>query len=78
MERKFEPVKDASKEVFTTEIRKDLIDESKAVDCVLRPNHCSIHHAKAHEDSLRRAAKAAAKALKHAKSSPDSTRGGGK
>jgi len=38
----------------------------------------SIHHAKAQEDSLRRAAKAAAKALKHAKSSPDSTRGGGK
>ena len=29
-----------------TEIKKDLIDESKAVDCVLQPNHCSIHHAK--------------------------------
>jgi chlorinating enzyme len=42
----YEPVKDASKEVFTTEIKKDLFDESKAVSCVLEPNHCSIHHAK--------------------------------
>ncbi len=42
----YEAVKDASKEVFTTEIKKDLIDESKAVNCVLQPNHCSIHHAK--------------------------------
>src|SRR4051794_35238014 len=43
----YEAVKDASKEVFTTEIKKELIDEAKAIDCVLKPNHCSIHHAKA-------------------------------
>src|SRR5438874_4226818 len=40
----YEPVKDASKEVFGTEIKKELLDESKAVDCILRPNFCSIHH----------------------------------
>jgi hypothetical protein len=43
----YEPVKDAGGSVFTTEIKKELIDESKAVDCILEPNHCSIHHAKA-------------------------------
>jgi chlorinating enzyme len=42
----YEPVQDASKEVFTTEIRKDSFDETQAVDCILEPNHCSIHHAK--------------------------------
>ena len=40
-------VEDASKEVFTTEIKKNTFDESKAVNCELKPNHCSIHHAKA-------------------------------
>ena len=43
----YEPVKDAGGSVFATEIRKELFDESKAVDCILEPNHCSIHHAKA-------------------------------
>ena len=42
----YEPVADATKEVFATEIKKDQIDESEAVDCILQPNHCSIHHAK--------------------------------
>ena len=42
----YEPVKDADKQVFPTEIKKDSFDESKAVNCVLQPNHCSIHHAK--------------------------------
>jgi chlorinating enzyme len=42
----YEPVNDASKQVFATEIKKELIDESRAVDCTLKPNHCSIHHAK--------------------------------
>jgi hypothetical protein len=32
--------------VFPTELKKDQFDESKAVDCILQPNHCSIHHAK--------------------------------
>lgn len=42
----YEAVKDASKEVFNTEIKKGAFDESKAVDCILNPNHCSLHHAK--------------------------------
>ena len=42
----YEPVKDADKQVFTTEIKKGSFDESTAVNCELRPNHCSIHHAK--------------------------------
>lgn len=37
----YESVKDEA--VFATEIRKDQIDESKAVDCILDPNHCSLH-----------------------------------
>src|SRR5205085_11274214 len=38
----YEPVKDASKEVFSTEVRKDQFDEKTAVPCILQPNHCSI------------------------------------
>jgi len=33
-------------QVFDTEIKSDSFDESKAVDCILKPNECSIHHAK--------------------------------
>jgi len=33
-------------QVFDTEIKADSFDESKAVDCILKPNECSIHHAK--------------------------------
>ena len=32
--------------VFGTEIRKGVFDEGKAVDCVLQPNHCSLHDGK--------------------------------
>jgi hypothetical protein len=32
--------------VFTSEIQPDQFDESKAVDCVLGANQCSLHHAK--------------------------------
>ena len=32
--------------VFATEIKKGVFDESKAVDCVLRPNQCSLHDGK--------------------------------
>jgi len=42
----YEPVKDATKEVFNIEIKQGLVDESKAVDCILKPNECSIHHAR--------------------------------
>jgi hypothetical protein len=37
----YEKVGDSA--VFDTEIRKDQFDESKAVDCILKPNHCSLH-----------------------------------
>jgi chlorinating enzyme len=42
----YEPVKNPNDQVFNIEIKKGQYDESKAVDCVLRPNECSIHHAK--------------------------------
>lgn len=42
----YEAVADASKQVFATELKSGEFDESKAVDCVLQPNECSIHHAK--------------------------------
>jgi ectoine hydroxylase-related dioxygenase (phytanoyl-CoA dioxygenase family) len=42
----YEDVADKSGNVFATEIRKDQVDERAAVDCVLEPNHCSVHHAK--------------------------------
>ncbi|MDQ3440853.1 MAG: phytanoyl-CoA dioxygenase family protein [Planctomycetota bacterium] len=42
----YEPVNDASTSVFHAEIKAGKFDESRAVDCVLDPNHCSIHHAK--------------------------------
>jgi phytanoyl-CoA dioxygenase PhyH len=32
--------------VFDTEIKRGQFDESKAVDCVLRPNECSLHDGK--------------------------------
>lgn len=37
----YESVNDSA--VFNTEIRRDQLDESKAVDCTLEPNHCSLH-----------------------------------
>jgi hypothetical protein len=42
----YEPVRDAETSVFHAEIKAGKFDESTAVDCVLEPNHCSIHHAK--------------------------------
>jgi len=33
-------------QVFGIQIKKGQVDESKAVDCTLAPNECSIHHAK--------------------------------
>lgn len=39
-------VPDPDKQVFGREILADQIDESKAVDIILEPNHCSLHHAK--------------------------------
>ncbi len=32
--------------VFATEINQDQFDVSSAVDCVLKPNHASLHHGK--------------------------------
>ncbi|MCW8130387.1 MAG: phytanoyl-CoA dioxygenase family protein [Planctomycetota bacterium] len=42
----YDPVQNPEKHVFGTEIRRGRFDESKAVDCVLKPNTCSFHHAK--------------------------------
>lgn len=42
----YSPVEDLDKQVFNREINPDQFDESKAVDCILKPNTCSIHHAK--------------------------------
>ncbi|MGB7157581.1 MAG: phytanoyl-CoA dioxygenase family protein [Tepidisphaeraceae bacterium] len=42
----YENVGDAGASVFHTEIKAGAFDEGAAVDCVLEPNHCSIHHAK--------------------------------
>lgn len=42
----YDPVQNPEKHVFSTEIRRERRDESKAVDIVLKPNQCSIHHAK--------------------------------
>jgi len=42
----YDAVQNPEKHVFPTEIRHSRRDESKAVDLVLKPNQCSIHHAK--------------------------------
>ena len=42
----YDPVAQPEKHVFGTEIRRGRYDDSKAVDLVLQPNQCSIHHAK--------------------------------
>ncbi len=40
------PVSNPDKEVFNVEIKQDKVDESRAVDMILQPNECSVHHAK--------------------------------
>lgn len=42
----YDPVQNPEKHVFGTEIKRGRFDETTAVDCVLKPNECSIHHAK--------------------------------
>ncbi|MCZ7648628.1 MAG: phytanoyl-CoA dioxygenase family protein [Planctomycetota bacterium] len=42
----YDPVEAPEKHVFHREIRRGRFDESKAVDCLLKPNTCSFHHAK--------------------------------
>lgn len=42
----YEAARDRGRSVFATEIKEGRLDESKAVDLVLEPNQCSIHHAK--------------------------------
>ena len=42
----YRDVTDPDKQVFKSEIDPNKLDESQAVDMVLDPNHCSIHHAK--------------------------------
>lgn len=43
---KYRDMSDPAKQVFNTEIDPANLDECRAVDMVLGPNHCSIHHAK--------------------------------
>jgi len=42
----YDDVDDPDKQVFGREIKEGAFDESKAVDLILEPNQCSIHHAK--------------------------------
>jgi chlorinating enzyme len=42
----YDPVNNPTAHVFDSEIRRNRIDESRAVDIVLEPNQCSIHHCK--------------------------------
>jgi hypothetical protein len=42
----YEPVADQHASVFKKEIKLGEVDESKAVDLVLEPNQCSLHHVK--------------------------------
>ena len=44
-DREHERVNDVEDVLLTRTVREDLFDESTAVDCVLEPNHCSIHDA---------------------------------
>jgi hypothetical protein len=39
----YENVARAEEAVFGTEIRQDQFDAAQAVDCILQPNHCSLH-----------------------------------
>jgi len=42
----YNPVDDVDGSVFDREMDASQIDESRAVDCVLEPNQCSLHQAK--------------------------------
>lgn len=44
-DRVHEEVDDGSDVLLTQTVRRDLFDESTAIDCVLEPNHCSLHDA---------------------------------
>ncbi len=43
--REHEQVKDLGHTLLKKTVREDLFDESIAVDCILEPNHCSLHDA---------------------------------
>jgi Phytanoyl-CoA dioxygenase (PhyH) len=42
----YHDVDDPDRQVFSTEIDPSKVREDQAVDMILKPNHCSIHHAK--------------------------------
>lgn len=42
----YDPVADPSAQVFGTEVKPGQFDPATAVDCILAPNECSLHHAK--------------------------------
>jgi hypothetical protein len=43
---RYERVTDQGEAVFDSEVAKGVFDEASAIDCVLEPNQCSLHHAK--------------------------------
>ncbi len=43
---RYSPVADPAAAVFGAEIDADQMDARRAVDLVLEPNHCSVHHAR--------------------------------
>ena len=42
-DREHVQVKDLGNTLLKNTVREDLVDESKAVNCVLEPNHCTLH-----------------------------------
>ena len=46
IDSQYENLSQEDHSVFATEIRQDQFDEATAVDCVLKPNHASLHHGK--------------------------------
>ena len=44
-DRAHENVSDVDEVLLRQTVREDLFDESTAVDCILEPNHCSLHDA---------------------------------
>jgi chlorinating enzyme len=52
----YEPVDDPANNVFGNEIKKSQYDASKAVDCILEPNHASLHDGKLMHGSNRNTA----------------------
>lgn len=44
-QRRYEPLEDGDESLFAKELASDEFDAAMAIDCVLAPNHGSLHHA---------------------------------